>query len=576
MMARMVLSLDEQKAPADQPWLISSCGELARDMQDMDRMVQETKQEHPFPVPTTYLHTLQWAESVERRNRDNFVCFMRKWAESVEGRNRDNFVWFMRKDVLPAICFEHAPHSLELLLLINRTDIEGILQNVDSSRLLQSPYVRPCPTAASTSIKSFIAWLTTADVGTAISQDYLGHQAADRESELCLLASMPCAKTDPFDKAMQRLCRSLGLEGSTIRIPDCGVKQLLTRIGKRVGEHPFFTLSAADGTAAVPFHLCRGPPQPKESTQPESFVSALREQQKATNGSRAFMVVKRDDAEDDEQEADDGDDACEERRKQPSAATHNVLWLPGLFDEDRSRVGEHIREGKGETTSIQARLETGDMDSGNLTFYMLKAEYHAMKNSYGCPLSGGPHTQFTPRQRKLSRSLAITLAFVEGGESWMRENEVAVELADLIEGLATYWRTQLLIQSNATLGLGRTSSDADGAASRNALCMLLKQLGRRIERCSGVAFNAVPGPKRVRKRLIETDEDFEARRMQGRMQQTSESPPKAPSKPPSTDCSLGMKIALGMKKHKRPGSAEAQAFDMEADELGDVVLSYFV
>ena len=69
--------------------------------------------------------------------------------------------------------------------------------------------------------------------------------------------------------------------------------------------------------------------------------------------------------------------------EQPSEATHHVLWLLGVFNEDRTRVGEHVREGKGETTSIQARMEKGNTDTGNLS--MMSAEVNAMKDEIVVP-----------------------------------------------------------------------------------------------------------------------------------------------------------------------------------------------
>jgi hypothetical protein len=359
---------------------------------------------------------------------------------------------------------------------------------------------------------------------------------------------MPCAKTDDLFDAMQSLCKSLGLEGSTLRMPDCGVYQQLTQFGKRVGEHPFFAKTAAHGAAAVPLRLKQGPPPPvdqMQAKQPKSWVSRLREQEKTSEGARAFMIVKKADTlhddDDDDDDDDDGGgggggggDEKEEQRKQPSEVTHHVLWLPGVFNEDHARVGEHVREGKGETTSIQARMEKGNTDTGNLTYMMLSAEVDTMKDEIG-----GAHT-FTTRQRKLSHALAITLAFVEGGDYWMHDNECDEELSELIESLGKYWRTVLLVENDETIGLGLTSSTADGAASRAALYALLKQLGTSIERnVDGAKFNAVPGPKRVRKRKGETEEEVAARCAE--MRQT-----KASGTSPMTNPTAG-----GKKKQKR-------------------------
>ena len=91
-----------------------------------------------------------------------------------------------------------------------------------------------------------------------------------------------------------------------------------------------------------------------------------------------------------------------------------------------------------------------------------------------------------------------------------------------------------------------TSSAADGAASRAALYALLRQLGASIERSvDGAKFNAVPGPKRVRKRKGETEEEVAARRAE--MQQTKAGGSSSSSmKSPSTNPTAG-----GKKKQKR-------------------------
>ena len=527
MARRYVIVMADDCPPADQPWLISSRGELARDKQKIGAMAKGMQEAHPFPPPSSYVKMLQWAESVEEAMHDDFI-------------------WGMEAHVHRLICFEHAPQSMELQLLVNRADVDNLLKHADSTKFLQSSYLRRSPKSATKSVSAFAAWVSKADVGTAISQTYLGHPAAIKP-ELCLVASMPCAKTDDLFDAMQSLCKSLGLEGSTLRMPDCGVYQKLTQFGKRVGEHPFFAETAAHGAAAVPLLLKQGPPppvDPMQAKQPKSWVSRLREQEKASEGARAFMIVKKadtlhdeDDDEEDDEDDDDGCDEKEEQRKQ-RPATHRMLWLPGVFNEDRERVGAHVREGRGETTSIQARMEKGNTDTGNLTYWMLSAEVNAMKDEIG-----GPHT-FTARQRKLSRALAITLAFVEGGDYWMHDNECDEELSELVESLGKYWRTVLLVESDETIGLGLTSSTADGAASRAALYALLKQLGTSIERnVDGAKFNAVPGPKRVRKRKGETEEEVAARRAE--MRQT-----KASGTSPMTNPTAG-----GKKKHKRVTSS---------------------
>eukprot|EP00966_Prymnesium_polylepis_P220628 5103078-Prymnesium_polylepis.1 len=99
----MVMSADDCP-PDDQPWLISSRGALARDKQKIGAMTKDMQEAHPFPPPTSYVKMLQWAESVEEAMHDDFI-------------------WGMEAHVAPAICFEHAPQSMELQLLVNRADV---------------------------------------------------------------------------------------------------------------------------------------------------------------------------------------------------------------------------------------------------------------------------------------------------------------------------------------------------------------------------------------------------------------------------------------------------------------------
>jgi hypothetical protein len=123
MARRYVVMSADDCPPDDQPWLISSRGELARDKQKIGAMAKDMQEAHPFPPPSSYVKMLQWAESVEEAMHDDFI-------------------WGMETHVTPAICFEHAPQSMELQLLVNRADVVDILKHANSTKFLQSSYLR--------------------------------------------------------------------------------------------------------------------------------------------------------------------------------------------------------------------------------------------------------------------------------------------------------------------------------------------------------------------------------------------------------------------------------------------------
>ena len=81
-----------------------------------------------------------------------------------------------------------------------------------------------------------------------------------------------------------------------------------------------------------------------------------------------------------------------------------------------------------------------------------------------------------------SLAQALALAFVVQWDNyWMLDNEDPHETAKVCKNVSEYVRQFLAKNSDGDLGLGATEHTADGAASREALYVLLRQWQARVE-----------------------------------------------------------------------------------------------
>lgn len=284
---------------------------------------------------------------------------------------------------------------------------------------------------------------------------------------------------------------------------DKDVSMAMDRCNKLVGEHLFIVppTSAALAEAAgatVPVML-----MPFSEKVSPTFMKQLAAAKQSSQGEKTYVLVKRDCGKN--QGAKKTASAGEEKEEQcANEETQCALWLPAEFDLDGTHVHEHVHKGTCETFEIQERIDNGNTDSGNLKIEIMRNEFEVMKRI------AGPQPQRLPR--KLCRCLALTMAMA-CKTYWINNNEFPEEVTKRVNDVAKYWRTVLLVEADATLGLG-ASADA-GAESREALLLLLRRQGAVLEAAgqgsyASVKFNAIP--QRVRKRKGETDSQVAARR----------------------------------------------------------------
>lgn len=518
----------EDCPPDDKPWLVSSRRQLEEDARigaelEAEDNMRASSGTHTVPTDGSYRSIVRWASTVENK----FSCAN-----------------------ISRIVLDAAPEAIELQLLIQRGRIERIMrfwEPRDEAAFLSSPHRRQdAPASALETIESFKAWLLNhGEAGTKVAAKAAASSQEDAPKEneslqaaaphadtspnaalpgglagLTLVASVVCTKGDAMRPTADRLMRSLGMPGAAFVSPrSLGLVDVPSSAHSEnmlkgvVGDKLSFRPSTASAQAAVPLVLLFN-----ERVSP--FVQQLDEQ--ARTGGKAYFLVRRATAPPSAPTnaasstaavstvaGSEGETSNATSEESATTHTHHVLWLSGAFAAEEARVSAHCVRGEGEADDIVERFEKCDSDGDYLRLCLLNRELEAAKGARAGTARGA-------RPMKLATTLAITACMHNhGGVSWMNRLHPSEfgSLVGFLDDLASYWRTILLKQTNADLGLGLTDSEADRASSREALETYLRAVATSLAKLDErLAFPAIAATTRVRKRKGESDESVAARR----------------------------------------------------------------
>ena len=176
----------------------------------------------------------------------------------------------------------------------------------------------------------------------------------------------------------------------------------------------------------------------------------------------------------------------------PPYSLEAVFWADQAFyTAERDRIAAH-EGGAGEAPYMKKRLCKGNTDSGNLRIALFEREFRCIQGRRGW---GEPRKLTKPQQ------LLGTLALVETmvcSWPWMHDNEGPTAVRKLYADIAAYLRTNLLKLTDDALGIGPSPGLEDVAGTnRAALYHFLefhkKKLVTEGPEGEAVKFNFRPG-----------------------------------------------------------------------------------
>jgi len=438
--------------PDDQPWLISSRGELDRDAEKMEIWKSDWKSDFPG-LSSSFSEKVAWIKKVDDKHSEE------DYYDTMDGDAPDE-----SEDVIAGILSDCCPVNVTLQMWVPRVHLEGLtLTAANGSTFMSATSIHragyPSTVAGWSDYKTWLLALDTADPDV-------------------LIATIDCNKEQDLGDALNESMLSLGLQrhASTFTIPGPGndSRSFSGRfLQQKIGQNIHFPLVGGATGVAVKV----GMTATEKQRQSSPFVSELISLQKASGDTKIFIIVPKHDSETSDSEAHDSDEddvnQGSAERALMSSETQHTLWLPAAYTAVDERVRSHCCEGEGESKGIQRRLQKGNTDTGNLKLAILGAEFEALKTLKG------PQTEL-----KFCTALALTRAMA-WDSTWMHDNESPEDTVAMVNKLGEYWRNSLLKKSDAELGLGLGGAGASeahsGPASRLALFRLFETIAPRLK-----------------------------------------------------------------------------------------------
>ena len=492
----MMIVMRSETAPDDQPWLLSSRGDLAE--------ANELKE----------VEKARWSAALgpeEGATLASKKAWMERFKYSFMDKESELSRFQQEKcpefdDVLPEIMLASCRPQVSIQLLMTRSAVKA---HADAKPKSDKPF-SAAPGGLTLRFpgkakpKSLAAWwkaLSSAkDPGTTVPFDTTHHK--DSYVLVATLAPVPCGTEISgllsSDKAgalgaLESLV-GIGINAKTLRPTEYEFS-----IGDKAGECVHYP-GTVDGVSVVPFELLCGP----------------------CSAQKAAAAADGDDG-----DGDDGDDVEGEKEpgdtnefwaaveaKQalqrtagplgapcptpkmavvtPPYSLQAVFWADQAFyTAEKARIKAH-EGGAGEAPHIKKRLSRGNTDSGNLRIGLFEREYHCIKGSRGY---GEPRKLTKPQQLLGTLALVNTMVF---SWPWMHDNEEPAAVRKLYADIATYLRTKLLKLTDDELAIGPSPGLEDIAGTnRTALYHFLefhkKKLATEGPEGEAIKFNFRPG-----------------------------------------------------------------------------------
>ena len=489
----MMLVLTSETPPDDQPWLLSSRGDLAE--------ANELKG----------VEKARWSAALGPAE-DATLATKKAWIKRFKYSWEDKesaLSYFQQgkcpefEDVVPEIMLASCRPQVSIQLLMTRSAVKA---HADAKPKSDKPF----SAAVSGSLtlrfpgkaepKSLAAWwkaLSLAkDPGTTVSCDSKHHK--DSYVLVATLASVPSG-TEIHDLlssnkagaplgALDSLV-AMGINAKSLRPTDYEFS-----IADKAGECAHYP-GTADGVSIVPFVLLCGPcPAQKAAAAAGDAADDEEAGEKEPGDTKEFWAaVEAKQAL--QRTAGPLGTPCPTPKMPvptPPYSLEAVFWADQAFyTAEKARITAH-EGGAGEAPCIKKRLRKGNTDSGNLRIALFEREFHCIRGHRGW---GEPRKLTKPQQLLGTLALVNTMVF---SWPWMHDNEDPTAVRKLYADIAVYLRTKLLKLTDDELGIGPSPGLEDVAGTnRAALYHFLefhkKKLATEGPEGEAVKFNFRPG-----------------------------------------------------------------------------------
>lgn len=476
--------------PDDQPWLISTRGELRDDA----AVIAEAKKKWLSNLgpgkKATYKRVNDWIVKEQEAEWDNFDFAMRYAPQFSEHLGE---MFMERCGPKTTVKFLVPAGKIKDILAAceNDTASDGKIPKKkpeDKVVLTLPPRCRPK------------TWAQFWKVLLNVAPGVCGIDGMVEVATVSVEKDKPM-KTFFQDVVVKQLIEVMGMRHCSGIRPAQDTLLYNAKIGETVGGHPNFVDER--GASITPFVLVtrierkdNGGATNGEISDNESDSDEGEKESRLLREQLVEACLKT--AKDREQA---GKNRCHFLIMDEKAGEEGVLWLPKFYKEEVGRIGAHVC-GEGETIEIKRRLDKGNTDTGNLTIDIYNREFSCIKESRLRGLSV---------QDQLTAIIAL-LFRMRYNEYWMHDNEFPEYVAKLINEIATLLRTKLLRKTDSELNF----EDDDGK-TRAALYLTLEHFKKELLKVdSSFKLNYKPGkPKseawkaaqrESRKRKKETNE----------------------------------------------------------------------
>lgn len=151
----------------------------------------------------------------------------------------------------------------------------------------------------------------------------------------------------------------------------------------------------------------------------------------------------------------------------------DILWLGYGFKQQIQRITDHF-SGKGETIDLEVFMHKGPKESAMAILMICTAEIKFLE-------------LFRSKNEQLVAAMALTVSFSDISPLWIHCKAVSNEAASVVGKLGEIWRLHILAANNSILGITNQQI-------RSTIYRAL-HLREQIFACSGLEFDWQPAPK---------------------------------------------------------------------------------
>ena len=446
--------------PADKPWLVSSQRSIDESKEQRKNIIEKWLKECPYPGnESSKEDKTNWYKRLRDKQFEEYQ--LRLDALILEEPPQ-------AYEVVREVLSKGAPESLELQIKISRSDLEKIIIDCEEDA---AKFSKNLALYGLNRYSGEISW-------EAYKRWLLNEHASN--VDIITLGSIQCRPQEILMEKCMEFAGRLGIEryiGGMQSVEESTCRQIswgYYELFHKIQENMYYALentTSQPGTTIGFSVVMKTKSCATEIEKAEyqflSTLNVLKRKYIYTEDPKTFILISKECC-----ETESNDDSDSEESSPPYLSEHyEVLWVPHEYVKYYDRISGHISWGEGENSAIQCRLGKGTTDTGNLRIEIIRRELNAIQI----------RSNMSGNKAKWREAFCATLALTKAAmfdTSWMYDNEHPDRVVELIQDLATYWRTCLLKKNNKTLGIGikenENDSDKEPSESRKALYLYLR------------------------------------------------------------------------------------------------------